>query len=126
MARINGNTFININPIKGLNIRAAQAVEAFDYRYSYKALPIGPFEGAGSATESFQRYYSFTYTNTAEYKFTAWNNHNFSALIGQESIITKNQSFTSEVEGLTDPRLMLLSAASNATMPSHSKYDKIF
>ena len=32
--RINGNTFFNINPIKGLNIRTSQAVDAFDYRRS--------------------------------------------------------------------------------------------
>lgn len=50
--RVNGNTFFNINPIKGLNIRASQAVDAFDYRNSHKAYPVGPFEGAGVATES--------------------------------------------------------------------------
>ena len=56
--RINGNTFFNINPIKGLNIRTSQAVDAFDYRNSHKAYPEGPFEGAGVASESFERYYS--------------------------------------------------------------------
>ena len=44
MARINGNTYVNINPIKGLNIRAAQAMEAFDYRTSGVALPMEPFK----------------------------------------------------------------------------------
>lgn len=77
MIRVNANTFINLNPIKGLNIRAAQAVEAFDYRSSGIAKPIGPFAGAGTARESFQRYYSFTYTNTAEYKFTVADNNHF-------------------------------------------------
>ena len=62
--RINGNTFFNINPIKGLNIRTSQAVDAFDYRNSHKAYPEGPFEGAGVASESFERYYS-TYTGLA-------------------------------------------------------------
>ena len=40
--RINGNTFFNINPIKGLNIRTSQAVDAFDYRNSHKAYPGRP------------------------------------------------------------------------------------
>ena len=126
MIRINGNTYININPIKGLNIRASQAVEAFDYRTSGKALPIGPFAGAGSASESFQRYYSFTYTNTAEYKFALAYKHNFNVLLGQESIITKSQAFGVDVDGLTDERLMLMSAAATPNLPTHSMYDKIF
>ncbi|WP_290389410.1 TonB-dependent receptor plug domain-containing protein, partial [uncultured Bacteroides sp.] len=98
MARINGNTYVNINPIKGLNIRAAQAMEAFDYRTSGVALPMEPFKDAGTAKESFQRYYAFTYTNTAEYKFTAWDRNHFSFLLGQESIIRKNESFGVSVE----------------------------
>lgn len=125
LIRVNGNTFININPIKGLNIRAAQAVEAYDYRTSYVALPIGPFEGNGSARETFQRYYSFTYTNTAEYKFNI-DNHNVSVLAGQESIITKNQSFGVKVNGLTDERLLLMSAGAQTDKPSHSKSETVF
>lgn len=92
--RINGNTFFNINPIKGLNIRTSQAVDAFDYRNSHKAYPEGPFEGAGVASESFERYYSFTFTNTAEYKFSLSDKHLFTVLAGQESIITKNENFS--------------------------------
>ena len=139
MVRINGNTYFNINPIKGLNIRAAQAVEAFDYRYSYKAYPNGvedkyemiaapAFIGNGSASESFQRKYQFTYTNTAEYKFSAWDDHHFAVLAGQESIITKNHSFGISVNGLTDDRLMLMSATTQADVevPSHSKSDIVY
>ena len=60
--RINGNTFFNINPIKGLNIRTSQAVDAFDYRNSHKAYPekFCP-EGGRGGVESFERYYSFTF-----------------------------------------------------------------
>ncbi|MCR6509964.1 TonB-dependent receptor, partial [Bacteroides sp. KH569_7] len=126
MARINGNTYVNINPIKGLNIRAAQAMEAFDYRTSGVALPMEPFKDAGTAKESFQRYYAFTYTNTAEYKFTAWDRNHFSFLLGQESIIRKNESFGVSVEGLTDTRLMLMSAGATPKMPSHSKNNTVF
>ena len=75
-----------------MNIRTSQAVDAFDYRNSHKAYPEGPFEGAGVASESFERYYSFTFTNTAEYKFSLSDKHLFTVLAGQESIITKNRS----------------------------------
>ena len=126
MVRLNGNTFININPFKGFNLRSAQGVEAYDYRSSGVALPIGPFEGNGSASESFQRYYSFTLTNTAEYKFNVNGRSDFSFLLGQESIVTSNQAFGVSVDGLTDPRLTLMSAGSVPNLPSHSKSDRVF
>ena len=37
--RLYGNAFEEITPIKGLTIRAAQAIDAFDYRYRYVSLP---------------------------------------------------------------------------------------
>ena len=126
MVRLNGNTFININPFKGFNVRSAQGLEAYDYRTSGVGLPIGPFEGNGYASESFQRYYSFTFTNTAEYKFNVNNRNDFSFLVGQESIVTSSQSFNADVDGLTDPRLTLMSAGSVSNMPSHSKSDRVF
>ncbi len=126
MVRLNGNTYININPIKGLNIRSAQGVDAFDYRSSFVALPTGPFEGMGMAAEQFQRSYSFTLTNTAEYKFNVNGRNDFTFLIGQEAIVSKNDAFSVDVDGLTDPRLVLMSAASVPSLPGHSKNEKVF
>ena len=63
--RLYGNAFEEITPIKGLTIRAAQAIDAFDYRYRYVSLPADYNNQKGSASESFQRYSSFTFTNTA-------------------------------------------------------------
>lgn len=125
-ARINGNTFFNINPVKGLNIRAAQAVEAYDYRNSHKVYPVVPFDGAGEASESFQRYYSFTYTNTAEYKFDLAGKHYFTVLAGQESIITKNENFTAYATKILDKRMMLMSTGADSDVPLHTKYNKVF
>ena len=124
--RINGNTFFNINPIKGLNIRTSQAVDAFDYRNSHKAYPEGPFEGAGVASESFERYYSFTFTNTAEYKFSLSDKHLFTVLAGQESIITKNENFSATSKKMVDSRMMLMAAGAESEVPIHSMYDKVF
>ena len=124
--RVNGNTFFNINPIKGLNIRASQAVDAFDYRNSHKAYPVGPFEGAGVVTESFERYYSFTYTNTAEYKFSLERLHHFTVLVGQESIITKNENFSANSKKMVDARMMLMTSGAESEVPAHSMYKKVF
>ena len=126
-AQINANTYFQLTPIKGLTIRAAQGMDAFDYRYSYKFLPDAAANGGkGSAMELFQRYYAFTYTNTAEYKCNFADKHYLTALVGQESIIKKNQNFNAETEGHTDNRLMLLSAGTTAIMPSHKIVESVF
>lgn len=117
---INENAYININPIKGLNIRSALGLEFLDYTYSATALPVGPFEGAGTATEDFERYYKWTVTNTAEYKFKIAEKHDFTVLLGQESVYTKDRGFRLRVNGLTDERLVLPSAGSEALVPSSS------
>lgn len=94
-----------ITPIKGLTIRAQQSLDAYDYRNSsiWNSIddfvtPMGDKTSFGQYTtrqrgESFQRYYSFVYTNTAEYKFAINNIHNIAILAGQESIISKNNQF---------------------------------
>ena len=112
--RIMGNTFIQLTPIKGLTIRAQQSADAFDYRMTYKAYPDPLNEmnqNTGNVQEAFQRFYSFTFTNTAEYKFDIKDDHHLSLLIGQESIIKKNEAFDAHSQGQTDRRLMLLSAS---------------
>ena len=102
---LNGNIYEEITPVKGLTIRAAQGLEAYDWTSSSKALPMGPFEGDGSATEQFSRYWQATFTNTAEYKFSFAEKNNMAILIGQESIMSKDEGFGVSVGALTDSRL---------------------
>ena len=116
---LNENAFVNINPIKGLNLRSSLGLEAYDYRASSKALPVGPFVGDGNTYETFQRFYTWTITNTAEYKFN-FDRHEFTALLGHEYMNYKNQSFRANAHGLTDTRTMLLSAGATADVPTHS------
>lgn len=112
----NINLFEELNPIKGLTIRAQQALNAFDYRSSniyYPTddivTPMGDtYKGdTGARSESFQRYYTWTYTNTAEYKFNI-KDHNITLLAGQEAIMAKNESFGVMSSGHTDSRQMYL------------------
>jgi TonB-linked SusC/RagA family outer membrane protein len=123
--RLYGNAFEEITPIKGLTIRAAQAIDAFDYRYRYVSLPADYNNQKGSASESFQRYSSFTFTNTAEYKFSINEMHNISALVGQESIIYNGSSFGASVDNITDGRLPMLSNGTIPKQPSASKKKKV-
>ena len=117
-----------INPIKGLTLRAQQAVDAYDYRNSSIwhsiddfVTPMGDKTNFGQYTkrqrgESFERYYSFTYTNTAEYKFNINDLHNISVLAGQESIISKSNQFNVSTTGQPNSSQMLLVNGNSVTM----------
>lgn len=131
---VNAALYEQLTPIKGLTIRAQQAVDAYDSRLkslgfpSYNdRTPMGDLidntvpEGdliPGYNSQSFSRYYAFTYTNTAEYKFNINDVHNFSALIGQESIISQSEGFGVTSEGQTDIRQMKLNQGTAAIDPT--------
>lgn len=126
--RLNENMFVNINPIKGLNLRSALGLDANDMRSSYKWLITKEFPNmnpTGSAAEEFSRFYRWTITNTAEYKFNVAKEHDFSILLGQESMTSKTQSFGVQTDGMTDNRLLLMSAGAKAEMPSHLISDEV-
>ena len=126
IARLNASTYQQITPIKGLTLRAQQSVEAYDWRASQKALPVAddewPFTGSlPSASEAFERYYRLTFTNTAEYRFTVAERNNFAVLLGQEAIITDDESFSASSEGQSDLRQPYLQYGTEAIMPSWGK-----
>lgn len=119
----NVNLFEQITPIQGLIIRAQQAVDAYDYRLTNKVLPYETVKtpmgdelgdvplgqiNTGMSQERFERYYSWTYTNTAEYSFNLKDIHNFILLAGQESIFTRTNAFGATSTGHSDQRMMLL------------------
>lgn len=127
----NLNLYEQINPVKGLTLRAQQAVDAYDNRGTTVNLPkpifttpmgdtynpgvtpqqeaAGKTQTDGSAGESFSRYYMFTYTNTAEYRFDVAEKNHFTVLLGQESIITRSRGFSVNTRGQYNPKMMTLS-----------------
>ena len=107
-ARLNGSTYMELTPIKGLTLRAQQNLEALDYRGSSKVMPVGPFTDDGSATESFERYYQFTFTNTAEYRFDVAERNEFIILLGQEAILNRDDYFAGGSSEHTDWRNNML------------------
>lgn len=127
-----------IMPVKGLTIRAQQNVNAFDYRNSAsrpqqqnEITPMGDLikleDIDAYSSEAFQRWYQFTYTNTAEYKFTINDAHDLSFLIGQESIITRNHNFSVSTSGQPNYIQNLLTQGTTVTMKDvgHGKSESI-
>lgn len=126
-ARLNGSIYEEIAPVKGLTLRAQQSLEAYDYRYTYLCNPQagGPFEGQGSRNESFSRFYQFTFTNTAEYKFNVEQN-NVAILLGQEAILDNYEGMGISVDGITDWRTNLLSQGTKTNTPSQSFSETVY
>lgn len=131
----NGGFYEQITPIKGLTIRAQQSIDAFEQRNNIRYNPImedwttpmgdrvlaSSELGSGRNSQGFQRYYMFTYSNTAEYMTTFNDLHNVSVLLGEESIITKTNGFSVYTEGQTDIRQMLLQQGTSIAMSNVSQ-----
>jgi TonB-linked SusC/RagA family outer membrane protein len=110
------NAFEQLNPIEGLTIRAQQAMDGYDYTTDNRYIPYEAFTtpmgssvaaSTGYVSNSFQRYASYTFTHTVEYRKKI-QDHSFSALIGEESIFARSRSFGVFTEGQTDPRQLRL------------------
>lgn len=140
---LDGNIYEELTPIKGMRLRAVQALASYDDKYTSLSEPydayISPMGdtvdlyGDGSSpyrTESTDRWYQFTSSNTAEYIFDINRRHNFNVLLGQECIYSKLNGFAVSREGLTDPRMLLLTNAteepSTTQVISETVFNSIF
>ncbi len=100
---------VTVKPIENLTLRSQVGLEFTDYRGTWKRLPsYASALGNGGVYEKFNRKVNWTITNTAEYKFNVNEEHNFTALLGQEYIDYHYDGFGAEGFGLQDDRLTLL------------------
>jgi TonB-linked SusC/RagA family outer membrane protein len=108
--QLNPSGYIQITPMKNLIFKAQAGIEAYDFTTSTVQLPsfLGSINN-GSASESYTREVTKTFTNTLEYKFTLANKHTITALAGQEFIGNRLKSFNGSSTGQTDDRLVLIS-----------------
>lgn len=130
--RLSGSIYEEMKPIEGLTLKAVQAIDGSIGRGSAWRMPSmmdsdGKVLGNGQRAESYSRYYQLTSTNTAEYKFSMDDVHNFVFLVGQEAIIAASEGFGVAIAGLTDDRLTMLTAGSQETLSlsSHSKAEEV-
>lgn len=113
-ARLTGSAFVALTPIEGLTIKSLFGADLLDQRGTGMHLPSDPAltsEGnyaGGSRSELFTRFADFTITNTAEYKFSLFEDHRFTVLLGQEGIKQTASNFKANSSGHSDDRLMNL------------------
>ena len=128
----NANLYEQINPIKEVTLRAQQSMTAYENRLSNVQqpsesfyTPMGDFvnfeDFDGFNQQSMSRYYSFTYTNTAEYRNTFNDVHNVTVLLGQEAIISKSNGFGVFSEGQPGGNLWLLQNGTSVTISDLSQ-----
>lgn len=97
-----------------MNIRFQQAIDAFDYTNESIYLPsYTPSSARGTNAQAFQRYSQLSSTNTIEYKNNIANKHFFTALLGHESFVKTEKTFSMTGTGLTDDRLVSIGSTTS-------------
>lgn len=121
----NGVAYLNINPLKNLNIKSQLGLLATDTRGSATISMQMPQIETASASESHGRSSLWTITNTIEYKFDLGENHNLTLLAGHEGIKYSYRSFGVTGSGITDDRMNTIGNVTTANIPSYSsaKYE---
>jgi TonB-linked SusC/RagA family outer membrane protein len=119
--QLNAIGFVEITPFDGLILRSQAGVDGYDQRVSSSRLPsyLGSLDN-GALEEVFYRNSLITVTNTAEYKFSVTDIHQFKVLAGHEFITNDYTSFSASSAGQTDDRLMLLGNGPNSRNVGHS------
>lgn len=122
---INGNTYLQVNPIENLTLKTQLALDTYDRRVSDKRLSsYASNKGDGYDFEYFFRGRTLTVTNTAEYRWNINKIHNFTALAGHEWIEYKYDNIEGSGYGFQDDRLTLLQHATTrqAVFSDKSEY----
>jgi TonB-linked SusC/RagA family outer membrane protein len=123
--QLNAIGFVEITPYKGLILRSQAGLDGYDQRQSSSRLPsyLGSLNN-GSLEEIFYRNSLITVTNTAEYKFSVTDSHQFQVLAGHEFITDDYTRFNASSAGQTDDRLMLLGngPSSRSVADEHTQY----
>ena len=116
--KVNLNAYQEIRPIKGLTIRAMQALDDTEYKYTGKVLP-NDMGLSSTSEETFRRTYRLTSTNTVEYKFNVAEKHFIDLLGGHESIAYKSQGFGASSSGLSDIRMTGVNQGIDFNQPTY-------
>lgn len=99
--------FLQVSPIKDLNIKSQGGVDFTDQRTSLTANPdYIANKGEGVAGEGFTRSYRLLLTNTIDYQLNIAEVHNLHFLAGQEANYYDGTNFSAMAFGLSDKRLL--------------------
>ena len=113
---LNGNAYVEIEPIKNLKIRSRIGTDLYFNRNNYYVNPsYAPAAGKGTREKTSAYDYSHTITNTIEYGFNINKVHQFTVLAGQEGIKNSYDTFTAYSKGQVIDALMNLQNGEQST-----------
>jgi TonB-linked outer membrane protein, SusC/RagA family/TonB-dependent outer membrane receptor, SusC/RagA subfamily, signature region len=124
--KFNGSSYQELNPLKGLVIRTAQALNGWDLRTSQKVLDDKYHVLPTSANEYFERRYNFTSTNTIEYKFSLNDRNIFVLLAGHESTMSNVKAFGASSSKMINNDMNDLDQGAVYGQPSYDYGDQAF
>ena len=125
---LNGNAYIQITPVKNLNIKSMFGTDAYAYwSDSYELASYFKALNNGTVSRAHQNGGTFTITNTVDYNFDFSNSdHKLYLLAGQEGIRSDALTFSAQRGGQIRDELMLLSAGVGTPGVADSKSSYVF
>jgi TonB-linked SusC/RagA family outer membrane protein len=116
--------YLVITPYKGLTLKTQAGIDASLQSSNVTTLPSAVLNNnSGSVSNALSQDVSKTFTNTLEYNFHIGNTNHFDILLGQEYQDETTSGFSASGQGLTDPRLILLSNAPSKVTAAGSEYE---
>lgn len=114
---LNGNFFVEIEPIKNLKIVSRTGADGYVTLRNGHADPsyIEVMGGSAYAIKSTGFSYTATMTNTIEYSFDINDIHKISVLAGHEGVTSDYQYYYAQSKGQTDDRQELLQQGTSST-----------
>jgi TonB-linked SusC/RagA family outer membrane protein len=101
---LQSNAYLQVNPVKWLDLRSTYGIDYINSDNDQFYNPThGPGQGVvGEAVATFRKRKNWTWTNTADAKYS-FNENNFGLLIGQEQQRSTVTGYGIDRQGLTDP-----------------------
>lgn len=120
--RLIGNAFAELTPFKGLTLRTQYGVDymKIEDRNFFAATTVEGVEQNGTAENYSIRSRQYTWTNTANYKFSL-GSHNFDILAGVESYSKSYDQWGAEKSGLNEAKFNFFEGPFSNIVASDSK-----
>lgn len=126
--QINGSAYVQITPVRNLNIKSVFGTFAYaSWSDSYELPTYAGAMGNGTVTRGHQNGGTFTITNTIDYNFDFTDtDHKLYLLLGQEGITSDELSFSAQRSGQIRDELMTLSTGVGVPQVADSKSSYAF
>ena len=107
---MNGNVFVEIEPVKNLKIVSRAGLDGYISQGDYYIRPsyVAEYGGKASVARQSALEYAATITNTIEYSRDINHNNKFSVLVGHEGIMNDYKYFIAQSYNQTDDRTQVL------------------